>query len=108
MSFMADVATQELRPALAREDIRISFHATANSDLAGKDMLFDLDVEMETGRPDLSSLVVSHVHEARLSDCSAAILMCGPRAMADETRTAVYGAMRQGYDVKYVEDSFHW
>ena len=108
VSFMTNVATQELRQALAREDVRASFHATAGSDPAGKDMLFDLDVERETGRPDLSSLVISHVHEARLSDYSAAILMCGPRAMADETRTAVYGAMRQGYEVKYVEDSFHW
>lgn len=112
VSFLTDIAmSYDLRSALAREDVQASFYATGSSNQApagDEPALADLDVEISTGRPDLALLVNEHAHEARLSDCTAAVLVCGPRGMAEETRKAVYGVMRQGYGVRYVEESFSW
>lgn len=108
-SFIADITTRELRPALARDDIRLSFYVTnaSNVDPPGCD-LFGLGIELNVGRPNLASLVTQHVHEARLSDCSAAVVVCGPRGMADETRSGVHARLQQGYQVEYMEESFSW
>lgn len=103
-SFIADIAARELRPTLARNDIRLSLYVTnaSNIDSSG------LEIELIAGRPDLASLVTQHVHEARLSDCSTAVVVCGPRGMANETRTGVHARLQQGYQVEYVEESFSW
>lgn len=107
MSFWAGIATQELQPALACSQLRASLYmtGTGGSDPAASARLADSGVEMATGRPDLTSVVVRHVEQARLSECSTAVVVCG---MADETRTGVSKAMRRGYEVRYVEESFSW
>jgi len=108
-SFIADIITRELRPALARDDIRLSFYVTDANDIgSSRDDLFGLEIELIAGRPDLASLVTQHVHEARLTDCSTAVVVCGPRGMANETRTGVHARLQQGYQVEYVEESFSW
>lgn len=112
VSFLTDITIScDLRSALAREDVRASFYATDSSHdgpAADEPALADLGLEISTGRPNLALLVNEHAREARLSDCTAAVLVCGPRGMAEETRKAVYGAMRQGYEMRYVEESFSW
>lgn len=105
-SFIADVAKSELRWALTRDDIRASFYVTNTSSSGlGHDVL---GIELTSGRPDLASLVTQHVHEARLSDSSTAVVVCGPPGMATETRTGVYARLRQGHEVAYSEESFSW
>ncbi|KNG89121.1 FRE family ferric-chelate reductase [Aspergillus nomiae NRRL 13137] len=102
--------------SLARDDFRASFYVTSATAAGGLDECSTLceelsgkAIEVGHGRPDLQALVLGHAHEAQLSDCSAAVLMCGPPAMADEVRTAVYQTMRQGYQgVRYIEESFSW
>ena len=115
-AFVREVATRELSSALARDDFRASFYVTSATAAGGLDECSTLceelsgkAIEVGHGRPDLQALVLGHAHEAQLSDCSAAVLMCGPPAMADEVRTAVYQTMRQGYQgVRYIEESFSW
>lgn len=115
-AFVREVATRELSSALARDDFRASFYVTSataarDSDACStlREELSGKAIEVGHGRPDLQALVLGHAHEAQLSDCSAAVLMCGPPAMADEVRTAVYRTMRQGYQgVRYIEESFSW
>jgi ferric-chelate reductase len=118
-AFVRDVAARELNLALARDDFQASFYVTSatpaqdetvpdecstlREELPGK------AIEIGKGRPDLQSLVLAHAHESQLSDCSAAVLVCGPPAMADEVRAAVYQTLRQGYKgVRYIEESFSW
>ncbi|KAE8354361.1 ferric reductase like transmembrane component-domain-containing protein [Aspergillus coremiiformis] len=110
-AFVRDIANRELRSALLRDDFRASFYVTSATSGQG-DALEGLSgkaVEVAQGRPDLQAVVLAHAHAAQLSDCAAAVLMCGPPAMADEVRDAVYQAMRQGYQgVRYMEESFGW
>ncbi|KAE8342670.1 hypothetical protein BDV24DRAFT_150273 [Aspergillus arachidicola] len=115
-AFVREVATRELTSALARDDFQASFYVTSATAARDSDECSTLReelsgkaIEVGHGRPDLQALVLGHAHEAQLSDCSAAVLMCGPPAMADEVRTAVYRTMRQGYQrVRYIEESFSW
>lgn len=110
VSFLVDIAASfSLYSALAREDVRASFYSTGYDGHAGdEEILEDLNVEVSSGRPDLKSIVNDHAQQAQLSESSAAVLVCGPLGMAEETRAAVHGAMRQGFELKYVEESFTW
>ncbi|KAF5862206.1 hypothetical protein ETB97_011911 [Aspergillus alliaceus] len=115
-AFVQDIAARELSSALARDDFRASFYVTSSSPVRGsgecsalREGLSENAIEVGRGRPDLQSLVLAHAHEAQLSSCSAAVLACGPPAMADEVRAAVYQTMRQGYrGLRYIEESFSW
>jgi ferric-chelate reductase len=134
-AFIHDLATRELRPALARPDFRASFYSTlpltstsspsspssnqyqrnpatdpSSTTLYTQDIAPDpeTDIEILSGRPNLEKQILAFAHGAQSSDSSAAVLVCGPRAMAGEARSAVYLAMRQGYQLKYVEESFTW
>ncbi|KAE8372399.1 ferric reductase like transmembrane component-domain-containing protein [Aspergillus bertholletiae] len=115
-AFIREIAARELSLALARDDFRASFYVTSATAIQDSgecstlcEELSGKAIEVGHGRPDLQSLVLGHAHEAQLSDCSAAVLMCGPPAMADEVRTAVNNAMRQGYPgIRYIEESFSW
>ncbi|KAI9932327.1 hypothetical protein ASPWEDRAFT_182854 [Aspergillus wentii DTO 134E9] len=102
-AFINEVASRELKQALTRSDVRASFYATKPS--AG-----DTDTEMEIkhGRPNLHSVILEHARSARLSECSAAVMVCGPMAMVDEAREAVHEALRGGYSVSYIEESIVW
>lgn len=117
-AFIRQLTTGELGPALDRSDFHASFYVTSPGEghddldyrLSDQDEDFlDKDFEIRMGRPDLRMRILNHAREAQLRDCSALVLVCGPPAMADEARTAVYGAMRQGYrGIRYVEESFSW
>ncbi|PLB47489.1 FRE family ferric-chelate reductase [Aspergillus steynii IBT 23096] len=117
-AFVRQLATGELNTALTRSGFHASFYVTSpgeghigvNSHPSSQDDgLLDKDLEIHTGRPDLQNHILAHAHEAQLRDCSALVLVCGPPAMADEARSAVYRAMRQGYrGIRYVEESFSW
>ncbi|PYH96649.1 FRE family ferric-chelate reductase [Aspergillus ellipticus CBS 707.79] len=117
--FVQQVAARELAPALARDDFQASFYSTAaksgppgdgDGQGAGNNRPRpDRHLDILEGRPDLETLVLEHAHEAQLSESSAAVLVCGPAALADETRAAVHLAMRRGYrGIRYVEESFSW
>lgn len=119
-SFIRNLVARELRPALARHDFQASFYSTLapedhryreedDSDVGSGKLLANNDLEIISGRPDLQTLINTHAHEARLSDSSAIVIICGPPAMADEARAAVHLTMRQGYrELRYVEESFSW
>ncbi|KAK1138866.1 hypothetical protein N8T08_001737 [Aspergillus melleus] len=116
-AFVRQLATGELSPALARSDFDAAFYVTSpgegynDEDLRSSvhDEVLDKDLEINMGRPDLQSRILSHAHDAQLRGCSALVLVCGPSAMADQARDAVYRAMRQGYQgIRYVEESFTW
>ncbi|KAL2863379.1 ferric reductase family protein [Aspergillus lucknowensis] len=125
-AFISQLASRELSATLGRDDFRASFYSTSppgpwqRQQQRGAhvpDLEFptttttgnpDKEVDIIEGRPNLAKRIVAFAHEARASDSSAAVLVCGPRALADEARGAVYGALRQGYSIHYVEESFSW
>ncbi|PWY91698.1 FRE family ferric-chelate reductase [Aspergillus sclerotioniger CBS 115572] len=114
-SFIHQVASRELAPALTRDDFRASFYTTGSkfspAESTGNHSAGGIENKVETleGRPDLESLILDHAEEAQLSESPAAVLVCGPAALADEARAAVHLAMRRGYRrIRYVEESFTW
>ncbi|KAL3452766.1 ferric reductase like transmembrane component-domain-containing protein [Aspergillus insuetus] len=118
-AFIHDLAARELRPALLRSDFRASFYSTLpltsrstpsqeQRTSSPTTSVPELEIEILAGRPNLEKQILAFAHGAQSSDSSAAVLVCGPRAMANEARSAVYLAMRQGYALKYVEESFTW
>ncbi|PTU19680.1 hypothetical protein P175DRAFT_0503222 [Aspergillus ochraceoroseus IBT 24754] len=120
-AFIHQVATRELSSALGRDDFRASFYSTSpvtqsDSDTISEEStsfpagaVTEKDIEISQGRPDIDDLILSHAREAQESSSLAAVLVCGPPAMADRTRAAVHMAMQQGYQsLQYIEESFSW
>ncbi|KAL4898075.1 FRE family ferric-chelate reductase [Aspergillus ambiguus] len=118
-AFIQHVFVEDLEPVLHRSDFKASFYVTSGvkQDPPTEEGLFHNSVNTRAeqslniiqGRPDLRSIISSHAQEARLSGSSAAVMVCGPPAMADETRSAVHSMMRQGYKrIRYIEESFSW
>lgn len=105
--FLKDVASRELKPLLLREDFQASFYTTGTSTRPSEDVT-ELGYEITPGRPHLQSLIMSRACDASAAGISLAVLACGPVGMADEARAAAHLAMRQGYRIKYVEESFAW
>jgi ferric-chelate reductase len=122
-AFIHDLAARELRPALSRPDFRASFYSTLPltstspsnqsqrspmSNTSSANSAPESEIEILSGRPNLDKQILAFAYGAQSSDSSAAVLVCGPRAMADEARSAVSLAMRHGYQLSYVEESFTW
>jgi ferric-chelate reductase len=110
VAFIHDISHRELKPALERDDFSASFYATRDSNApAVFEDLDNLGYEIQGGRPHLQSLIMSRACDASAAASSLAILVCGPRGMADEARSATHLAMRQGHrSIKFVEESFTW
>ncbi|KAJ5704275.1 hypothetical protein N7493_011413 [Penicillium malachiteum] len=107
-AFLRELASQELKPLMTRDDFQASFYATGASDISEGDQ-DQLTFDIKSGRPHLQSLIMSRASDASSSGVSLVVLVCGPASMADEARAATYLAMRQGYgSIKYVEESFAW
>jgi ferric-chelate reductase len=68
----------------------------------------EVDTDIRPGRPNLKKTITAFAEEAHISDCSAAVLVCGPQKMADEARGAVAEALKRGYQLAYAEESFSW
>ncbi|KAL5051324.1 hypothetical protein BDW71DRAFT_170785 [Aspergillus fruticulosus] len=133
-AFIHRLVSTELRAALGREDFRASLYATSSSrsisplpqvqrrqpishsqpsnirTLPQPELNNEVEDEVDIipGRPNLEKIIDVFAEEAHTSDCSAAVLVCGPQRMADEARGAVAGALRRGYQLGYVEESFSW
>ncbi|PYI23140.1 putative plasma membrane ferric-chelate reductase [Aspergillus violaceofuscus CBS 115571] len=109
-AFIRQLAARELAPALIRDDFRASFYATAKQTPHAPDRFESMDeLDIAQGRPNVESLVLAHAHAAQLSESSVAVLVCGPAALADQTRAAVCLALQRGYrGIRYVEESFSW
>ncbi|EKV18859.1 FRE family ferric-chelate reductase, putative [Penicillium digitatum PHI26] len=106
--FIRDVSRRELKEALKREDFSASFYAMRDFATSSEDPT-DFGIEIQSGRPNLQSLIISRASETCSAGTSLAILVCGPPRMADEARAATHLAMRQGYrSIKFVEESFTW
>ncbi|KAL4920041.1 ferric reductase like transmembrane component-domain-containing protein [Aspergillus aurantiobrunneus] len=118
--FLYRLATRELSTALERDDFHASFYATSplapgqrdspNLDPTAADLprLTDKQIDVMKGRPNLEKTISTFAEEAHNSDSCAAVLVCGPPKMAEEARGAVHAAMRRGYSLRYVEESFSW
>ncbi|OKL56846.1 hypothetical protein UA08_07986 [Talaromyces atroroseus] len=66
-------------------------------------------LNLHHGRPNIQELVLQHAQDASEANYSLLVVVSGPSAMADETRAAVYLAMRRGYRrITFREDSFSW
>ncbi|RAL15780.1 ferric reductase family protein [Aspergillus homomorphus CBS 101889] len=109
-SFIRQIAARELAPALTRDDFRASFYSTEKRNPHEHDRVESMDdLDIAQGRPNVESLVLAHAHAAQLSESSVAVLVCGPVALADQTRAAVHLALKRGYKgIRYVEESFSW
>ncbi|KAL4734571.1 ferric reductase like transmembrane component-domain-containing protein [Aspergillus similis] len=133
-AFIHRLLATELKPALGREDFRASFYATCSSRFVSPlhqlqrrqprshsqpsniptppppelDNEAEVELDIIPGRPNLKKIVSVFAEETHISDCSAAVLVCGPQKMADEARGAVAEALRRGYQLGYVEESFSW
>ncbi|KAL5001365.1 ferric reductase like transmembrane component-domain-containing protein [Aspergillus recurvatus] len=133
-AFIRRLVSTGLRTALGREDFQASFYATCSSpssapfaQLQRRQSIshsqpsniptlpqlessneVEVGVDIIRGRPNLEKIISTFTEEARNNDCSAAVLVCGPQRMADEARRAVAGALRRGYQLGYVEESFSW
>jgi ferric-chelate reductase len=115
-SFIVDVVTRELQPALTREEFSASFHSTfATSSDAVKisshnnAATHDIDIDIRPGRPDLHQIILEHAREASITKLSTAVIISGPTKMADEARAAVQDAMHKGYQgLVFKEESFSW
>ncbi|PYI09210.1 hypothetical protein BO78DRAFT_405172 [Aspergillus sclerotiicarbonarius CBS 121057] len=61
------------------------------------------------GRPDIHETIQQEAKASGESNTSLAVLCSGPPQMADESRYAVYDAMRGGCtDIQYFEEAFTW
>ncbi|PYH42285.1 ferric reductase family protein [Aspergillus saccharolyticus JOP 1030-1] len=109
-AFIRQIAARELAPALIRDDFRASFYATGTQTSTASNSVPCMDeLEIVAGRPNVESVVLAHAHAAQLSESSVAVLVCGPVALADQTRAAVQLALERGYrSIRYVEESFSW
>ncbi|KAJ5638314.1 hypothetical protein N7490_008193 [Penicillium lividum] len=103
--FLKNVASRELKPLLTREDFHASFYTTGSTT---PEEVTEFGYEIIPGRPHLQSLIMSRACDASSAGTSLAVLACGPAGMADEARAAAHLVMRQGYRIKYVEESFAW
>lgn len=61
------------------------------------------------GRPNVKQLIAATVKQSKASSFRVAILVCGPAQMADDSRAAVFSAMRSGFQgIEYYEETFGW
>ncbi|KAK2745287.1 hypothetical protein FQN57_003982 [Myotisia sp. PD_48] len=136
--FIREVLDGELRPALDREDIQFHFYCTTavveeyevDSPLPQNDeataLLSSCDdsrplgipkptIAIQSGRPPIAE-IISQVFSKQKDNISpvssstkAAVLVCGPDGLANETRMAVQEALKAGYTrLDYFEESFGW
>ncbi|CAK7221776.1 hypothetical protein SBRCBS47491_004643 [Sporothrix bragantina] len=61
------------------------------------------------GRPDVKQLVAATVEQSKASSSKVAVLVCGPAQMGDDSRAAVFTALRSGFHgIEYFEETFGW
>ncbi|RMZ78786.1 hypothetical protein DV738_g3614, partial [Chaetothyriales sp. CBS 135597] len=127
-SMIRDIAENELKPMIGRDDIHLQFHATVGRGLRLKDRLrgkgsekevstsssssSDDELEIASGRPNIRHSILNMIKEVNNAGSAGgriAIMTCGPGAMADEARAAVHAALKQGQrGVEYFEEAFGW
>ncbi|DAA74355.1 TPA_exp: putative Ferric-chelate reductase (Fre2) [Trichophyton benhamiae CBS 112371] len=137
-SYVHNVASRELQPALERGDFSASFYltngdksaASAVPSLACTNTTSSLDTnvldeltkdsrlksltaipkyEVKYGRPDTKSIILERAKSANAANSRLAVLVCGPDSLADEAREAIHKAMLQGYrQIRYIEDAYSW
>ena len=121
-----DIASRELHPILAREDVDTSLFYTSPEtvlpDVDSKSSGDEKDLELTAPsshretvglvhrRPDVTATVLEAAERAsspKHSTGKLGIIVCGPVGMADEARAAVHRALKQGWrNVSYVEEAF--
>lgn len=116
--FIRDVAGRELRSVLGRDDVHTHFHATTGQELPDSvnanniEKAPDVDVSyaISFSRPNIGQIVlnvIDEVHSAGKAGGRTAIVAFGPAALANEARSAVHQALKQGErDVEYFEETF--
>lgn len=129
-AFVHEIASCELSPCLSRREIKTQFYCTSSSpskkmadentallsaadtnDFSPRSRCAE-NYEILAGRPDIPQLVRANLDDT--GDCQRtdswrnAVLVCGPAGMADETRATVHSALKDGYNVEYIEEAFGW
>lgn len=115
LAFAQQVCQGELAHALKRDDFSVSIYSSRSHDaqISFEDEKYfeqsRAEVDIQAGRPDISALISAAADEAKNAGTSVAVLVCGPAAMADDCRYAVYRALKNGCrSIEYIEESFGW
>ncbi|KAF2103935.1 FRE family ferric-chelate reductase [Rhizodiscina lignyota] len=134
-AFIDDLCQKELRSALCSEDVHLEFFSTTEGTQSDGTVdvpsiiptspvsvdSVDKQYESSSGRevspmtihhrrPDIASMILQF---ARMNDAPGtyertAVLVCGPAGMADDARSAVLKALKQGLRVDYFEETYGW
>jgi NAD(P)H-flavin reductase len=116
------IAAKELAPVRGRNDVCTSFYTTGRHEVAASletktpddatSGSLVSDVEITYGRPNIAAVlqgVIDVVAAAGSKGGRIAVLVCGPAGMADEARSAVHKALKDGRrGVEYLEETFGW
>lgn len=119
-AMIRSIAISELKPILDRSDVHATFYATSGQESAAAIRRRDDepslgssldDMEICPGRPNIKAAILDFVDEVNASSVGGriAVLVCGPAAMADESRAAVHQVLKNGKQgVAYFEETFEW
>ncbi|KAJ5731202.1 uncharacterized protein N7483_005710 [Penicillium malachiteum] len=113
--FVEEVCANDLSAAICDQRIEFEFYCSKknvptnistsvhSSDEVTKQII------IQSGRAPVASLIAESGTEAKLSNSRAAVLVCGPAAMADEARAAVHQALKNGCrTLDYFEEAYGW
>lgn len=115
-SFIEEVFAQDLRTAAQRDDFSADLFFTRQKEgpKQGEEQPRgeendQLRLQLQYGRPDIAAAVAKAATRADVTETKVAVLVCGPPAMADEARLAVYRSLDRGCNgTEYFEESFGW
>jgi predicted ferric reductase len=113
--FVDELCANELAAAMCNSNIELEFYCSKKTIPVGAPVSPDVSNEfigrpvIQSGRAPIASLIAEIGAEAKLSNSRAAVLVCGPAAMADEARAAVHQSLKKGCrTLDYFEESYGW
>lgn len=117
-AMIKNVASRELQPLLAREDVHFQFYVTSPNETSSTITKASDEMSREApdklnisyGRPNLKEIlhkIIDDVQDAGSVGGRIAVLACGPTSMADQVRAATHEALKSGKrGVDYIEEAF--
>ena len=111
ISFFSYVLENGLRTTRADPNTEIDLYFTGNGALDRPSKLEDQRVRLHHGRPSPLNLIEAVVKDdAQPATASIAVFVCGPGALADDTRRAVTTVLGSNHSVRldYYEEHFGW
>jgi hypothetical protein len=108
-----DVLANDLKVTgpIASNKLRQDFYVTSgvsSSDSSDQDVEKNRPtgaIQFNPSKPDITALVENFAREA---EGCAAVFVCGPAKMSDETRLAVIQQVKKGRNVELFEEMYGW